>query len=195
MALAAISSISLMAQVRPEGLGHGGNQGNQLTFDQATKVCLDEVRGRALRDLNYRQIEFAHLRADDRPDHHDWIAGDFKAVGGSALYRFACKVDFSAGTVRSVEMNRQDGAQVVNRLTYDQATKVCLDEIRRRALNDHHYSDIQFAHVRADDRPGHNDWIAGEFKATGGSDEYRFGCNVDFSAGTLRSVEIRRKER
>jgi hypothetical protein len=70
---------------------------------------------------------------------------------------------------------------------------VCRDEVRDRILRDYRYSTVDVQNVRADDRPGRNDWIIGD--ATGRSGRnielFIFSCQVDFGTGRVRAVDVR----
>jgi hypothetical protein len=52
---------------------------------------------------------------------------------------------------------------------------------------------VDVQNVRADDRPGRNDWIIGD--ATGRSGRnielFIFSCQVDFGTGRVRAVDVR----
>ena len=78
---------------------------------------------------------------------------------------------------------------------FDQAVRVCQDAVRDRIVNQYHFHDVDIQNVRADDRPGRNDYVIGEAVARRGEnrDRFTFDCSVDFRSGRVRSVDVRRR--
>jgi len=72
-------------------------------------ICRESVRDNIDRQYRYSQVEFRRVRADDRPGRNDYIVGE--AIGrrgnNAGDFTFVCRVDFSSGRVRSVEVSRR----------------------------------------------------------------------------------------
>jgi hypothetical protein len=77
----------------------------------------------------------------------------------------------------------------------EDAIQVCQDAVVSRIVDQHRYGDIDFQNVRADDRPGRNDYIVGEAIARRGFNRssFSFVCGVDFRSGLVRSVDVRKR--
>jgi hypothetical protein len=77
----------------------------------------------------------------------------------------------------------------------DQAIQVCQDAVVSRIVDQHRYGDVDIRIIRADDRPGHSDYVVGEASARRGFNRrsFTFVCSVDFSSGRVRSVDVRRR--
>ena len=71
------------------------------------------------------------------------------------------------------------------------AISSCLRAVELRARRDG-YAELRFATVRADDRPGRNDWIVGAARALSGRriSDLEFACSVNLDNGSVRSVDL-----
>src|SRR5437867_5782645 len=93
---------------RPFG-GLGGNRpGGSFTAAQAMDVCRLAVQERIANEYRYTRVDIRSVRADDRPGRNDYIVGE--AIGrrgnNAGDFTFVCRVDFSSGRVRSVDVIR-----------------------------------------------------------------------------------------
>jgi hypothetical protein len=70
----------------------------------------------------------------------------------------------------------------------------CQDSVTNR-LNRDGYAYVTFDRTIPSDNPGRNDWITGTVNGRRGYETARFSfsCSVDFSSGTIRSVDVRRR--
>jgi hypothetical protein len=84
------------------------------------------------------------------------------------------------------------GPQQPNRFTVKEAINVCQEDVRSRIFNEYRFTRVDFRAVRADDRPGRNDFIIGEASGRRGNvgNEFNFVCRVDFSSGSVRQVDV-----
>ena len=75
------------------------------------------------------------------------------------------------------------------------AINICSDAVRDRINHDYRFADVDIQNPKADDRPGRNDWIMGNAKGSRGRDVgyFSFSCQVDFSTGRVRSVDVKRR--
>ncbi len=91
--------------------------------------------------------------------------------------------------------NRFPGGGGDGRLTAERAIEVCKDSVREQARRQYGVRDLDINRINADNNPGRNDWIVGEFDARGGRnrDRYSFACSVNFNNGRVRSVEVQRR--
>jgi hypothetical protein len=82
-----------------------------------------------------------------------------------------------------------------DRFSVQQAIRVCGDAVRDRISRDYRYNNAEIQNARADNRPGRNDWIIGDATGRRGytSEQFIFSCQVDFSSGRVRSVDVRRR--
>ena len=74
------------------------------------------------------------------------------------------------------------------------AIRLCQDAVTNR-LNDQGYQYITFEQTIPVDNPGRNDWITGTVngKHWFGTTRFSFSCSVNFSAGSVRSVDVHRR--
>ncbi len=74
------------------------------------------------------------------------------------------------------------------------AIRVCQDSVTDR-LNRDGFPYVTFERTVPDDGPGRNDWVIGTVSGRRGYETTRFSfsCSVDFSAGRVRSVDVRRR--
>jgi hypothetical protein len=91
--------------------------------------------------------------------------------------------------------NRRPDDRRNGRFAFTEAVNICKDAARDRARRDYRVRDVEFLDVKADNNPGRNDWIVGQFDGRRGPDlnRFSFSCSVDFSSGRVRSVDIRRR--
>lgn len=75
----------------------------------------------------------------------------------------------------------------------DRVIRMCQDSVTGR-LNQDGFTYVTFERTIPDDKPGHNDRVTGTAKATRRFETTRFSffCSVDFRAGIVRSVDVRR---
>jgi hypothetical protein len=74
------------------------------------------------------------------------------------------------------------------------AIRTCQDSVVNR-LNRDGYRYVTFERTIPDNGPGRNDWVVGRATAKRGmrTDWFSFSCSVDFRAGRVRSVTVRRR--
>jgi len=85
-----------------------------------------------------------------------------------------------------------------DRLTAERAMDLCRTEVRARSERDYGLRNIDITSTAVDSGQGRRDWITGAFsdrssnrrRASG----YRFNCQVDYSSGQVRNVEILRAD-
>jgi len=73
------------------------------------------------------------------------------------------------------------------------AIEICRDAVRDRIARDYRYPNAEIQNARVDDRPGRNDWILGDATGRRGyaTEHFIFSCQVDFSTGRVRAVDVR----
>jgi len=80
------------------------------------------------------------------------------------------------------------------RIPMEKAIRICQDSVTDR-LTREDYSAVGFERTIPDNNPGRTDWVIG--RVTGergfGTKRFSFSCSVDFSSGTVRSVDLRRR--
>jgi hypothetical protein len=78
---------------------------------------------------------------------------------------------------------------------FAQAIRLCQDAATDRIVNQYRYRDVELQNVRADDRPGRNDFVIGEAVARRGEnrDRFTFDCSVDLRSGRVRSIDVRKR--
>ncbi len=83
--------------------------GNSFTVAQAINTCQDAVRETIGSQYRYREVDFREGRLDDRPGRNDFIIGEAVGRRGNSFTNFTyfCRVDFSSGRVRSVDVKRR----------------------------------------------------------------------------------------
>jgi hypothetical protein len=101
-----IGSVNL----RPANDGFfGGDAGrNRFSREDALRACGDAVRDR-LRQDGYTDFTIRRMNVDDRPGNNDWVVGGLSARRGgfNDQFEFSCSIDFDAGRVRSINVNRR----------------------------------------------------------------------------------------
>jgi hypothetical protein len=82
-----------------------------------------------------------------------------------------------------------------NRFGVREAIQVCSESVRDRISRDYRYNNAEIQNARVDNRPGRNDWIVGDATGRRGynTEQFIFSCQVDFSSGRMRSVDVRRR--
>jgi len=79
------------------------------------------------------------------------------------------------------------------RVTTDEAVRVCQDAVKQQAFDRFHSGNIAFRTTVLDNNPGRQDWVAGmlDIRRGYGRDEtYNFSCSVNFETGQVRSAQI-----
>lgn len=102
--------------------GGGSRYGNEPGFGRdegrrsgdsglatAIAVCRDAVEERIANDYRFDDVEIQNARADNGPGRNDYIVGEATARRGrsTAFFSFVCRVDFSSGRVRTVDVRRR----------------------------------------------------------------------------------------
>lgn len=81
-------------------------------------------------------------------------------------------------------------------ITSEQAIDLCRAEVRSRAERDYSLRNIDITAAAADTAQGRRNWVTGTFRAAqarrGGG--YKFNCEVDYTAGQVRNVELLRAD-
>jgi hypothetical protein len=177
-----------------EGRGYGrGDRDRRFTVDQAVQVCQDAVRQQASDRFRTNDVTFRRTTIDDQPGRNDWIVGTVEVrrrFQPDQIAKFSCAVNFDTGRVRSAQIEPLYTENVkprINPAAIQNCQRAVEDKIRRDG-----YDRPNFANVRADDQPGRNDWVVGDFRATGryGPESFQFSCSVDLRDGDVRSVDI-----
>ena len=101
---------SRAAQARTPA-GRRANRG--ISAERAIDLCRAEVRTRAERDYNLRNIDITAAAVDAAAGRSDWVTGNFRDRTGyfprAGGYRFNCPMDYNSGRVRTIEILRADG--------------------------------------------------------------------------------------
>ncbi len=89
------------------------------------------------------------------------------------------------------------GGESAQRISAENAIDLCRAELRTRAQRDYGLRNIDITSAAADTSQERRDWITGTF--TDGSrrysrSAYRFDCDVDYTSGQVRGVEIARTD-
>jgi hypothetical protein len=96
--------------VRPANDGYYGGDAdhNRFSREHAIRGCVEAVQDR-LRHDGYSDFDMRKVDVDDRPGNNDWIVGGLAARRGgfSDNFEFSCSVDFDAGRIRSINVNRR----------------------------------------------------------------------------------------
>ncbi len=186
----------------PPGPDYSGRRsGRNLTAERAIDLCRGEVRTRAERDYNLRNIDITAAAVDTGRD--DLVTGaftdrtgNFRRTGG---YRFNCVMDYNSGAVRSVEIRRPDGSILQpgsgtpgNQFDQNRVFRACQDAVVARAGRDG-YQNVNFTSTALDvNRSG---WVTGTITGTRGpvTDTFDFGCSMDFPTATVRNLQLNRR--
>ncbi len=186
----------------------GRRSGRGISAERAIDLCRTEVRARAERDYNLRNIDITGAAVDPTTGRGDYVTGTFSDRTGyfrrAGGYRFNCAMDYNAGQVRSVEFLRADGTVLqpgssasgtpYSQTSYDQTRvfRACQDAVVSRTARDG-YQNVSFGSTAIDrNRSG---WVSGTITATRGpvSDTFDFGCSMDFATASVRSLELNRR--
>ena len=91
--------------LRPGFVG-GPPAATRFGVNEAISACDDAVRAKIFNDFRFPRVDIRNSRADDRPGRNDYILGEaYGQRGGTkAAFTFFCRVDFSSGRVRSVDV-------------------------------------------------------------------------------------------
>jgi hypothetical protein len=121
--------------------------------------------------------------------------------GGSEGYTF--DVSWSGGSVYSTDNRRiyssQNSVGAGQRISMDEAIRVCQDAVRQEAAQRFNTSDIEFRRASTQDNRGRRDMVAGNFVIRSGStvsgnygrqNLHRFSCAMNFNTGILHTVQI-----
>jgi hypothetical protein len=177
--------------------GGGYPGGNRFTREQAVRICQDAIRQQAADRFRSRDVVFRRTEMDEQPGRNDWVVGAIsvrRGEGREEAYRFSCSVNFDSGRVRSAQIedrpDYQDGGGSSNR----RAIENCQRAVEQRLLRDG-YDQVDFRSINVDGRPGREERIVGDARASGRNrpDAFDFSCSVDFDSGNVRSVDVRRR--
>jgi hypothetical protein len=182
--------------------GQGRGRGRGITAERAIDLCRAEVRTRAERDYNLRNIDITSAAADTGAGRTDWVTGSFTERGGfrrGGAYRFNCAVDYDGGQVRNVEILGSDGRPLSpstggGQSGYDQQRvyRACQDAVVQRTGRDG-YQNVNFRSIGID--PNRNGSVSGTITAARGpvSDTFDFSCSMDMGSATVRNVQVNRR--
>jgi len=96
---------------RPSGDFDGRPRGGRGSFNaaEAVDICRSSVKSKIAIDYRYPTVDIRVARADDRPGRNDYIVGEAIGQRGRSRdnFSFVCRVDFSSGQVRSVDVKRR----------------------------------------------------------------------------------------
>ena len=194
----------------PGGYFPGRRSNRAISAERAIDLCRTEVRTRAERDYNIRNIDITAAAVDGTAGRSDWITGNFSDRTGNFRraggYRFNCAVDYNSGQVRNIEILRADGTALQpgstpgasgnpsNQSGYDQNRifRACQDAVVARAARDG-YQNVNFGSTAVDTNRG--GWVSGTITAARGpvTDSFAFGCSMDFANATVRNLELNRR--
>jgi len=122
------------------------------------------------------------------------------AQGGAEAYTF--DVRWAGGSTYSSSPSIFDNYPSSNnpnsgqRISTDEAIRLCQDNVRQQAAQRFNTSDIEFRRTIVEDTRGRRDQIAGSFiihdsVTSGGRPEmHRFSCSMNFNNGRIQSVQI-----
>ena len=188
----------------------GRRSSRAISAERAIDLCRTEVRTRAERDYNLRNIDITAAAVDTTAGRGDWVTGNFSDRTGNFRraggYRFNCAMDYNSGQVRTIEILRADGTALqpgstsgtsgspYNQSGYDQNRifRACQDAVVARTARDG-YQNLSFSSTAVDtNRSG---WVSGTITAVRGpvTDTFAFGCSMDFANATVRNLELNRR--
>ena len=191
------------------GYRPGRRPNRNITSERAIDLCRNEVRTRAERDYNLRNIDITAALVDSNPARGDWVTGTFNDRSGNYRrtgggYRFNCAVDYNAGQVQSVEFLRADGttiqpgaSSVVSPYSpggYDQnrVFRACQDAVIARTNRDG-YKNVNFVSTSVEGN--RNERVIGSITANRGpvSDTFDYACTMDFNSAAVRNLDLKRR--
>jgi hypothetical protein len=83
-------------------------------------------------------------------------------------------------------------------LTPERAVDLCRTELQTRGERDYNLRNINITAAGVDSGQGRRDWVTGTFTAGSGGfrrgSTYRFNCQLDYSAGQIRTLEVVRPD-
>ncbi len=187
--------------------GRRSNRG--MTAESAIDLCRTELRTRAERDYNLRNIDITAAAVDTTAGREDWVTGTFNDRSGGYFrrtggYRFNCALDYNTGQVRNLEILRSDGTVIqpgsstsgrqFNQAGYDQnrVFRACQDAVVTRTARDG-YQNVNFNSMAVDtNRSGS---VSGTITGVRGpvTDTFDFTCSMDFSNATVRNLQLNRR--
>ena len=186
----------------------GRRMGRRMSAEQAIDLCRSEIRARAERDYNFRNIDITAAAIDTGTSRGDRVTGTFNDRAGNSRrvggYRFNCSIDSNTGQVATAEILNADGSMLrtgspgpntpSNQYGYDQnrALRACQDAVVARTARDG-YQDVRFDTGNSDTYRGTR--ISGTFTASRGrvTDTFDFNCSMDAGGATVRNVELNRR--
>ena len=193
---------------RTGGSRYGRRSAPAMSAESAIDLCRTELRARAQRDYNLRNIDITAAAVDTNSGRNDRVTGNFTDRSGyfrrGSGYRFNCEVDYNSGTVRTIDILRADGsvlqpgsstsAASPGQTGYDQnrVLRACQDAAVARTARDG-YQNVNFSSTAIDtSRTG---WVSGSLSASRGpvSDTFDFGCSMDFATATVRNLQLTRR--
>jgi hypothetical protein len=192
-------------------VGFPGRRSNRaISAEGAIDTCRAEVRTRAERDYNLRNIDITAAAVDTTAGRSDWVTGNFTVRVGNFRraegYRFNCAMDYNSGVVRTIEILRSEGTVLqpgprpdtsgrpFSQSGYDQnrILRACQDAVVARTARDG-YQNVNFGSTAIDaNRAG---WVSGAITAVRGpvTDTFTFGCSMDLANAAVRNVELNRR--
>ncbi len=91
--------------------------------------------------------------------------------------------------------------QMARNVSTEQAMDLCREQVRVRGERDYGLRSIEITSAGVDSSQARRGWIAGTFtergavyRRRGASASYRFNCDVDYSSGQVRALEILRAD-
>ena len=83
------------------------------------------------------------------------------------------------------------------RISTDEAIRVCQDNVRQQAAQRFNASDVEFRRTIVEDNPGRRDLVAGSFVVRNSANAnynrpevHQFSCSMNFNSGRIQSVQI-----
>lgn len=80
-------------------------------LSSAIEACQGAVSERIAAQYGYDEVDIRNVRTDNGPGRNDSIVGEAAAIGprgrAIAAFTFVCRVDFSSGRVRTVDVRRR----------------------------------------------------------------------------------------
>ncbi len=186
----------------------GRRSPRNVSAERAIDLCRTELRTRAERDYNLRNIDITAAAIDTNAGRSDWVTGTFSDRSGSFRrtggYRFNCAMDYNAGQVRTIEVLRADGSVVqpgsstagtsYNQTGYDQNRlfRACQDAVVARSAQNG-YQNVNFTSTAVDN--SRSEWVNGTITASRGpvTDTFDFGCSMDFATANVRNLQLNRR--
>jgi hypothetical protein len=158
-------------------------------------MCRAEVRVRAEREYNLRNIDINSAAVDSARGREEWVTGTFAERGGGfrrSGYRFSCAIDYNSGQVRNVEIQRADGPGGPSGYDQNRVFRACQDAVVARMGRDG-YQNPNFRSMAVDNN--RNGWVSGTVTASRGpvNDTFEYACSMDFNNASVRNVQVNRR--